>query len=96
MLLADKYNVKGLVRICGDTIIENLQHDPSIIVEAAILGHQLNMEPLLAAAVKSMLDIMGKDTRIDLVKLEAYPKLMGHILEQCGAKLAKLDLDLRA
>ena len=89
LLLADKYNMKGLVRICSDTIMEILQNDSSSIVEAAILGHRLNKKQLVDAAMKSMTDFKITYNELeDWEKLQTYPKLMGYMLDYCTTKLA--------
>lgn len=89
MVLADRYNVRGLIRIYRDAILEILQpksnHDPSTIVNTAILGYQLNDDILKEASMKKMVlcNVSLKELD-DWEKLKEYPDLMCDIIEQYG------------
>ena len=87
MLLADKYNAKGLIRICRETLIEILKPDhhygdSSNIVKAAILGYQLNDKLLMEAAMKCMVEreLSLKELE-DWETLKEYPELMSDMFD---------------
>ena len=93
--MADKYNAKGLIRICRETLIEILEPDhpernSSDIVKAAILGYQLNDKPLREAAMKSMveLELSLKELK-DWETLEKYPALMTEMFEYHSSAVIK-------
>ena len=107
IILADKYNAKGLVHICCDTIIEILLYDISkivrsesdsdidLIVESAILGHRLNKKQLVDAAMKKMTDIGLRYKELkNWEKLKEFPDLMADMLEYCSKKVPNyVDFD---
>ena len=92
MVLADKYNAKGLIQICRDTILESLDNDmdpesnivnSSNVVGAIILGYQLNDDTLKHEAMTKLvyhgkMDLKEFDKWDELKK---YPDLMIDIIK---------------
>ena len=95
MVLADKYNVEGLIQICRDIILESLDNDrahqtnitdSSNVVGAIILGYQLNDDTLKHGAMEKLVR-HGKMYLKEFAKwdeLKKYPDLMMEIMENYG------------
>ena len=96
ILLADKYNAKGLIRICKEMLFEILkrppwdEHPSYYIVKAAILGYQLNDASLKEAAMKCMVEseYSLKDLQ-DWEALNKYPELMSEMFEYHSSAIIK-------
>ena len=80
MMIADKYNAKGLIQICR-TVILDLMTDTNV-VHVAILGHQFNDDVLKESAMERMAN-SGKNIKEveDSEILKSYPELSFDLLE---------------
>ena len=89
MILAEKYNAKGLIQICRILILD-LMTD-SNIVQTAVLGYQVNDNILKEAAMERMADSEKNIKELeDSEILKDYPALCFDLLEYfCSVRCNK-------
>ena len=79
-VMAEKYNVKGLVNICRELLIQSIE--PKHYVRAAILGYLTNNAKLKNAAMKAMVETGDSIKKIeDWEELKKYPELSFEMLD---------------
>ena len=80
LLLAEKYNVQGLINICKKYLIKWMT--PARYIRVAILGYLCNDKSLKEAVAEA---IQGKKVSEieDWNRLKEYPDLMMEMLEMC-------------
>ena len=80
LLLAEKYNVQGLVNICKKYLIKEMT--PSRYIRVAILGYLCNNRGLKEAVAEAIQGKKPSDIE-DWNRLKEYPDLMMEMLEMC-------------
>ena len=79
-VMAEKYNVKGLVNICRELLIQSME--TKHYVRAAILGYLTNNAKLKNAAMKAMVETGDSIKKIeDWEELKKYPELSFEMLD---------------
>ena len=87
MMMADKYDVKGLTEICRYAIVDKLSTEN--LVRAAILGYLCNDPQLKTAAVAKLIKSGKSIKEVEgWQELKKYPELSIEMLEfHCKARL---------
>ena len=81
-LMAEKYNVKGLISMCREILIKGMTS--KYFVRAAILAYHTNDDTLKSAAMMAMAE-SGKGIKEmeDWEELKKYPDLSFDIMHYC-------------
>ena len=79
-VMAEKYNVKGLLNICRELLIQSME--TKHYVRTAILGYLTNNAKLKNAAMKAMVETGDSIKKIEgWEELKKYPELSFEMLD---------------